>query len=227
MLYSTCVLANCDLNDIDSLEAPEAISLLENCTEVENKYMHHIKLGDSYFRNNDLAMAILNYEKARTYCTSDEYLNVNLTSAYTQTNNGAKTLIISEIQSAKHTLASPHLRDYWAVLSLILVLICIYLLYKRSELNSSLVTKLRPLVLGITVCFLAMAIYSLSLEEQQAVVMSDAVSVYESTSGTTDAISVLNSGYKLEVIELSGDWARVKLATNQKVWVKRDVLAFI
>jgi len=220
-------LSACEISSVDSLEAQEAIELLNSCEPIENVYLHSIKLGDSYFRNRNWAMAILNYERARKLNSSDDKLVKNLINAYSHTNNGAKTLLISEISSAKHMLTSPHLRDYWVVINLLFLLSSVLLYMKRSSDKSSRASKILTGTIIIALVFMGLALYSFSQEKNYAVVMDDSVPVYGSTSGTTDPISVLNLGYRLEVSSMKEDWAEVILATNQRAWLHTSSIELV
>jgi len=47
------------------------------------------------------------------------------------------------------------------------------------------------------------------------------------TVETAENFSVVNAGYKLEIIEFGEDWCRVRLATNKAGWVQTRYVEII
>lgn len=214
---STAVLLFlCHVNSILASVAPHQSTLSDS------SFSKEIEQGDINFQNSNYGNAILHYERARKYDSTNQDLLRNLKSAYLETNNRANVLIIEDIYSYGHYLSNPRYRDLWAILSILSLLF--WGVFKVLSRESRTLNRLKSsLLISFLICS-SITIYAFKTDKEFGIVMENNLNVYETTSGISTTISVLNSGYKVEIIKTIDEWTKITLATGKTGWVINDNL---
>lgn len=178
--------------------------------------------GDSCFQEQNFAEAVLKYEQARKLDSSHPELLRNLTAAYENTANNAKTLFISDISSFSNQLFNPRFKDLYVFTSYILLIISLIVLYR----NLGITRHKKPHFILYTMAMLTivLALATLSTNSEEAIVKIPETKIYESTSETAPLVTSVNPGYKVRIIKSYEEWSSVELPTKQKGWVKNKTI---
>nr|NQU90766.1 tetratricopeptide repeat protein [Bacteroidota bacterium] len=205
----------------------QAIELYEKA--MENGYESfelYYNLGNAYFKLNNLASAILFFEKAKKLNPNDEDINFNLKIANSRIVDKIET--VPELFYVRwwNSMIYALNVDEWAWVnilsfSLALVLILVFLL------SQSIWLKKTSFWLGILILLFSISSYLLSsqkynsfLKNHEAIVFTPTVTVKSSPSKTGIDLFVIHEGTKLQITDQVGDnWYEVKIANGSVGWI--------
>lgn len=184
--------------------------------------------GNAYFKNNELGEAILYYKRALSLNPTDEDIIHNLEFARRRTKDR-----IEQIPEFVFTRWMKDFRDVvssdaWAIISLVClsiagVMLLIFRLsqsmaYRRMSFYMLLISALFFVI--STLC--AWSSLQVALEQNEAVVMSSAVSVKSSPDKNATELFVLHEGTELQVGESIDGWVEVRIADGRKGWIEES-----
>jgi len=226
LLISYCsawgkTLLACDLSQMDSLEATEALQFLNSCSSAENTYLFHIKSGDTHFRLGQYGQAILNYERARTLNSTDEKLNTNLKQAYKKSETKLSAIYIDEVQKESNLWLNPRCTDILCSLAVLTLLIFLLLAWQWKP------SKLKIIAGSAAVVLIFISIINTSHGADKAITLGESTQIFTSPSGINPKGVALEPGNKIEVISTSLDWLKIRTYTGQEGWVKASAVEII
>ena len=191
-------------------------------------------MGDAYFRQNQLAEAILYYSRALKLDPSCGDARHNLEFARSLTRDRIDSIPEFFLHSWMRSLCWVLPSDWWAWISLalfalLLGMLLIFLLGRRPSVRKW------GFFGGITaVLLLVLALYFAAwqkndyLRADDAVVMRPVVSVKSSPSGAdTKDLFILHEGTCVELLDSVGEWSNIRLSDGREGWLKKDVLEVI
>ena len=237
ILFLITNLAYADDNQILITEANKEYNegLYEQAIELYEKVLEdgkesselYYNLGNAYFKLNNLASAILYYEKAKKLDPNDDDINFNL--------NIANSRIVDKIETVPELF---YIRwwnsmiyalnvDGWAMVnsisfSLVLLFLLVFLLSKTIFL------KKIAFWLGMILIVISASSYLLSnqkyrsfLDNHEAIVFTPTVTIKSSPSKTGIDLFVIHEGTKVQIIDHVGDnWYEVKIANGSVGWLQ-------
>ncbi len=177
-----------------------------------------ILAGDSCMQEKNYADAIFYYEKARRFDTNFAPLNQNLILAYEQTENTAKSIFISQIESSENFYLNPRFLPVLLILNIVLLILSLWRI-GSIILSTRSLGKLDYLIFSVFILIVILTLNSYPVENL-ATSTEDNTQVYEATSVSSEVITSVQPGYKFIILELYDDWAKVQLATNTEGWVE-------
>ncbi len=198
-------------------------SILANGYESSALYLN---LGNTYFRMGNIARAILNYERGLRLAPGDEELQFNQSLAGMMT--------IDRIESTPRLF----IWDYWDGLksgfslqgvfwSAYSAYVLIFVLLSVLMLSDSFTLRRIALIgsIAMTAAFLLLltvgvARYSDLSRTNQAVIVSEIVSVKNSPDGSSTDAFVLHGGTKVQITDHVGTWLQIRLADGKVGWVE-------
>lgn len=184
--------------------------------------------GNAYFKNNELGEAILYYRRALNLDPTDEDIIHNLEFARRRTKDR-----IEQIPEFVFTRWTKQIRDVissdaWAVISLVCLCVAgiMLLIFRLSQSIVSRRMSFYVLVVSVLI-FIASALFAWNsreaiLEQNEAVVMSSAVSVKSSPDKNATELFVLHEGTELMVGESTNGWVEVRIADGRKGWIEES-----
>ncbi len=202
---------------------------VENYTAITAAGRHSAKLyynlGNSWYKQNRLGKAILNYHKALLLNPSDEDTRYNLSMANAR--------IVDKIDSVPEFFLKTWLRqaamqlssNVWAVLGLILLTLTlsgVVLWLLSNTLN------LRKLgfyggLFCLVGCLLSLFFSNYQrgriVHDPEAIVMNLVAPVKSSPGAGSKDLFVLHEGTKVRVLERLDGWAEIGLADGNKGWI--------
>jgi len=184
-------------------------------------------LGNTYFKLKDIPHAILYYERAKKLNSSDEDLLFNLQLANTKITDKVNKL------SSGTNFAQVILwlnTDTWALGSFIFFLL--FLISLLLFLYVASAPKKRALFSVFSFCLLfSVATAFMAYENQhilngtkEGIVFESSTTVKSAPGESGNNLFIIHKGLKVAIIELSGKFAKIKLADGNVGWIPRSVI---
>jgi tetratricopeptide (TPR) repeat protein len=202
-------------------------SIIQNNEQSAEVYFN---LGNTYYKLNELAPSILNYEKALLIDPGNEDVAINLSIA--------RKLIIDDVRPAPQTgfkqalfnvTGNYHYNTWaWVAVSfagLCLVLFLGYYLSGTTLLKRIFFTGMFASVLCLVVSVLSAMFVKTEVNNQHpAIVFAEVASVKPSPSPKEKDAFVLHEGIKVDVLQTKDGYKKIKLADNSIGWIEADAI---
>ncbi|MBR1792971.1 MAG: tetratricopeptide repeat protein [Bacteroidales bacterium] len=198
----------------------------------QGKESHEVyyNLGCSYFRMNELGLAIVNFERALQMKPTDHDTQENLALCYNMTQDHIQQLPQPLIASWWHKLV--HLmtpQKWYGLLLLVQLLLCIMVAWflLSCEIHQRRATLIASLLTGL----LTIAIAGCSIQashdrnsRKDAIVMRPMVSVRVSPDNNSNDKFTLHEGTKVTVEENLDEWCRIRIADGNNGWIASNLI---
>jgi len=195
-----------------------------NRTESPTLYYN---LGNAYFRDNQIAKAIVNYERALLLDPGDGDIRHNL--------RFAKTRIEDKIDSADSFFITQWTRglqnlysgNTWALIGIILFLLFIvtigtYMISSRLTIRKlSFYASLTLLSLVLISNVFAFKQKNKIVNRSTGIVMSASVSIYTSPDVHSQELFRLHEGSKVRIKRTEGNWFEIEIANGSVGWLQK------
>lgn len=222
----------------DSLKSAEAAYQKANFTKAIALYESVSKqgftsagleynLGNAYYRTNNLAKAILHYERALMLDPSFSDAEFNLDVARARQTDKIDAIPQFFLFAWYNALVSSATANTWTYASILLFILClvgVYLfLFSRSAGSK------RLLFSGVLVLFsLSLLTFvfarkqTISVTERSgAVVMSGVVTAKSSPDDSGTQLFVIHEGLKVTIADAVGEWVKISIPNGSVGWVKK------
>ncbi|MGE0089975.1 MAG: tetratricopeptide repeat protein [Bacteroidales bacterium] len=193
----------------------------------------YYNMGNSYYKLNKIAKAVLYYEKALQLSPNDEDIRFNLELANRYVVDKIEKLPVFFITNWFISIRNLFSANKWAVLSIIfffttLVFITIYLISRKYSLKKfSFWISLLFIVLFLSSLYFSYKQKQVILNDDTAIIMSPSVTIKSSPDISGNDIFVLHEGTKVWVLDQISDWREIKLSDGTKGWLKNSDLEII
>jgi len=193
----------------------------------------YYNLGNAFFKEHNIPMAILNYERARLLDPGNEDIRYNLEMARTYVTDKIKILPQFFLIQWYHWFLERMSADGWAWISMItfviaLILLSLFLFSKRMGLRKTGFTG------GLVVLFISLISFTFAWQSRKiltahdhAIVMSPAVTVKSSPDKNGTDLFVIHEGTKVKVEEAADNWTEIRLDDGSKGWLPDDAITKI
>ena len=190
----------------------------------------YFNLGNCYYKLNQVAPAIFNFEKALMQNPTDTDIKNNLAFAH-------KTAI-DEISETPKVGFSKMIQDFtsnfhydiWAWISICMAtifLICFlgYYFSNRTALKRLFFTSM-ILVLLFLIGSVFSAFYEKEIHdnERPAIVFADVISIKSEPKSTSEEAFVLHAGTKVFVLESLNNYKKIQLADLKQGWIEKNAI---
>ncbi len=187
----------------------------------------YYNMGNAHYKLNNVAGAILYYERAKQINPSDEDLLFNLEFAQSKITDRIKSLPDWGFYKSFLGLFST---DSWAVVSVVLFFVALSGLFLFFYLSSVSQKKI-----GLSMAIIALILSGLTLlfasqrkslidNSEYAIVFQPSVTVNSTPGDSGTELFVIHEGLRVEVLETSGSYIKIKLADGNVGWVKSDTV---
>ena len=194
----------------------------------------YMNLGNCWLKRDEVAKAILNYERAYLIDPSDPDIRFNLELARTKTVDKVSPVNQLFITVWFKKLLAVLDVNGWAVLTVILFALTILLV---GVLLFSKKSGIRKISFSFSVIFLLLSILSFIFattqmgnlkERDTAIIMSPSVTVKSTpSSGGTD-LFIIHEGRKVKILDSSmKEWVEIRLEDGNTGWVPVNVMEII
>ena len=194
----------------------------------------YCNLGDALFKQDDLAHAILNYERALKLDPSYADARYNLAFAQTLLQDKIEAVpeFFLEVWGRKLCYLLPS--DTWSVLFLILLAValgCVLLFL----LGRSVAARRGGFIAGIVALVLCVLCLSFAFWQRadyrkaDSAIVTRPVTTVQSAPGRDSAkdLFVLHEGTKVKLLDSVGSWRNIELADGRQGWLESDDLEVI
>ena len=194
----------------------------------------YCNLGDALFKQDDLAHAILNYERALKLDPSYADARHNLAFAQTQLQDKIEAIpdFFLEVWGRKMCWLLP--ADTWAALFLVLLavtLACVLLFL----LGRRVAARKTGFIAGIVALVLALLCMSFAFWQRadyrkaDSAIITRAVTTVQSAPGRDSAkdLFVLHEGTRVKLLDSVGSWCNIELADGRQGWLPETDLEVI
>ncbi len=187
----------------------------------------YYNLGNAYFRDNQIAKAIVNYERALLLEPGDSDIRHNL--------RFAKTRIEDKIDSADNLFINKWIRSIqnlysgntWAIIGIVLfilltVAIGLYMISAQIILRKvSFYSGIVLLSLVIITNVFAFNQKTKITNRSTAIIMSASVSIYTSPDAHSQELFRLHEGAKVKIKREEGRWIEIVIANGSVGWLQK------
>lgn len=214
---------------IESLEAESKVQKEQGLESADLYY----NLGNAYFRNNEIAKAILNYERAALLNPGDKDIKNNIIFAQTKIEDKfalKEGFVLSNIYGYIQNLVSSNTWSVISVIFFLLLLACVGIFfYFDSELYKkiSFYTGIVLIIFLISTNVFAYKQKKRIEDRNTAIVMRNSVSAYSEPNPTEKQLFILNSGSKVKILKEDGDWCQVEIINGDKGWIEKNKFEII
>jgi tetratricopeptide (TPR) repeat protein len=193
----------------------------------------YYNLGNTYYKSNKLAEAILYYEKALLLEPGHEDALQNLSMANSRIID--KVDAIPEVFLVRwfRFLVNIFSPNQWATISLVCFLLAL-LFFAMYRLVTELQVRRTAFYLGVALLLLTLVSFGLGqqrkntvLRSKSAIVMLPSVEVKSSPDNQGTIVFVLHEGTKLMVTDSIQNWKEIRIADGSEGWVPGNVLGEI
>lgn len=193
----------------------------------------YYNLGNSYFKKNELAPAILYFEKALKLNPGNENALFNLKLANSRIPDKIDALPLLFFVQWYIGLYNMFSVDYWAKISIVLFAFfaafsLLYFLGKNIRMRKSgFYFGLFSLLLFASSLFLTVKKNASQQEQNQAIVFANAVTVKSAPNTNGVDLFVIHEGTKLYIIDKVGEWCEIKIANGSVGWIEKKTIQLI
>jgi tetratricopeptide (TPR) repeat protein len=193
----------------------------------------YYNLGNAYFRMNQVAKAILNYERGLRLRPSDEALRHNLRLAQQRLTDRIEPVPVLFYEKWKQNLLGRQTADGWARTSIAFAMAFLLgmLLYFFSR--TRIVRKWSFfLALGLLFCstlslLAASDQYNVQTNRKEGIVFVPRTTAKSAPRPDSPDLFVVHEGSKVEMTGMIGDWVEIRLANGNMGWIKKEGLEII
>ena len=186
----------------------------------------YYNLGNTYYRLNKIAPAVLNYERALKI--NPEYKEAKDNLILTQNRISNHIQPIGDIFFIEwwHALTQPNKATIWSVAALItFILIILVMLVRRFQKTGSIPVQLQGVLGFVCVCFLVLAFAAAKNAQQStgAVVMeNDAPLMNNEQKGKP--LSLIPEGTTVKILDEKAGWVEVSLPDGRSGWLQGNLI---
>lgn len=194
----------------------------------------YYNLGNSYYKNNNIAKALLNLERALLLKPGDSDIRFNLDLVRSKTvdkvNPVNEVFFVTWFNSIKNSLGA----DEWAKVAIFSFVIfifslIIYIFGKKFILKKiGFIAAVITLILVILTNIFAYSQKNLLMDRKNAIIMVPSVTVKSTPNeGGTD-LFILHEGHKVNIRDSSmKEWVEIRLEDGNVGWIPLSVIEII
>ncbi|OFY85118.1 MAG: hypothetical protein A3F72_04975 [Bacteroidetes bacterium RIFCSPLOWO2_12_FULL_35_15] len=192
----------------------------------------YFNIGNAYFKSNNIALAILYYERAKKLNPSDEDIIVNLKLANQKVEDKIEAAPQLFLTQWKNGIVDMMSETAWSVFCIILFAMALILFSifitsgNRSLKQTGFFGGMVFIISAVVTLFIAQQKYTQTKYNSDAIITSASVTVMGSPNEKGTKLFVLHEGIKVNVTQENDGWSEIKIANGNVGWVKRkDVTA--
>lgn len=193
----------------------------------------YFNLGNAYFKSNNIALAILYYERAKKLNPNDEDIAVNLKLANQKIEDKIETAPQLFLTQWENGIVDQMSEKAWSVFCILLIAISLVLFAVFIVSGNRIFKQVGFFGGSLFVCFavasffIAQHKYNLTKYSSDAIITSASVTVMGSPNEKGTKLFILHEGVKVTVTQESDEWSEIKIANGNVGWIKGKDLTSI
>ncbi|WP_299156770.1 tetratricopeptide repeat protein [uncultured Tenacibaculum sp.] len=209
-------------------EAIELYNQIESTGKVSSEL--YFNLGNAYYKLNQVAPSIYNYEKALLLDPLNEDAQNNLIIAKRLTLDRIEELPKSIFQKINNNFLQKFSYNTWAIFVVLLsflasfLFLMFYFSYTPNKKRFFFTTSTISFILLITVLTITFTQYNQSKNNIEAIVFNYEIEIKNAPTDDSDVIFTLHEGTKVKVLDTVDEWKKIKLIDGKIGWVKSDAI---
>lgn len=220
--------ANKAYDNADYIKATELYeSIAASGVESPDLYYNN---GNSYFKQNNIVRAIINYERClKLYPAHEDALyNLNLANQkIIDKIDPLPELFIKKMGNGIILLMSEKGWTLSGLVTFAISLLCFSLYYISSRGR----VKKIGLLSGILIFAVSMLLFYIALNSRKtvelssvAVIISQTVTIKSAPTNNGSKLFILHEGTKIEILEMHDEWNKIKIADGNIGWIRSSSL---
>lgn len=197
--------------------------------QIESAGLYY-NMGNAYFKNNDIASAILYYEKAKKLEPNNEDIEYNLRVANTRIVDKIETVPQLFFKNWWDYFYNMFNADTWTRLSLaswfiLVFFVGLFILTKtRSARKLAFYFGLLFLISSVATFGLASQKYYFGKEHSEAIIFTPTITVKSSPTMNAVDLFVVHEGTKVRVMDELQEWVKIKIPDGSVGWLPVSTL---
>lgn len=190
----------------------------------------YFNLGNAYFKSNNIAFAVLNYERAKKINPNDEDINVNLKLVNQKIEDkidAAPQLFLIQWKNGIVDMMSEKAWSICCILLLVIALILFAIFISFSNRGFKQVGFFGGIIFilfAVATFFIAQHKYNQTKYSSDAIITSGSVTVMGSPNEKGTKLFILHEGTKVKISQENDGWTEIKIANGNVGWIKgKDV----
>lgn len=194
----------------------------------------YYNLGNAYYRSDNLAKAILCYERASLISPGDKDIRFNLQLANSKTIDKITPVDENVFVTWYDSIVNLTSMDSWARISILCIIVALLLMLVYLFAIS---VKIRKIGFFGSIAFMAVFLVSTLFAWQQkfdlqsrngAIIMAPSISIKSSPTNNSSDSFVLHEGTKVNIIDNSmKGWKAIQVGDGREGWIKSSAIEFI
>lgn len=190
-------------------------------------------MGNVYYRQDKIGLAILYYEKALKLSPRDAAVRANLTLAQSRQVDQIQALPAFFLDRWQQALQSIFSSNTWSILGLLLLwagvggLIFWLLASARTQRKRGFIIGSTLLILSIIPFYLSAGRASFEQNPGTAILLESEYGLRTAPEEESTVILPLHEGVKLLIIDRIGEWMKVQLEDGEQGWLPEEALGMI
>ena len=182
-------------------------------------------IGNTYFKMRNYPMAILNYEKALKLEPNNDDIKQNLAIANALITDKIEPMPVFFLTRWWRNTGNLLSANGWAKASLkffCIFLILMFLYFTTRSIGirkATFFTSIIVLLLFVCSLIFASQKHKYTKEQNEAIVMTPTITVKSSPSSSGVDLFVLHEGTKVEIIDNTDSWDKIKIADGSVGWM--------
>jgi tetratricopeptide (TPR) repeat protein len=193
----------------------------------------YYNIGNSYFRLNKIAPAILYYERAILLLPGDPDIRFNLELARLKTVDKIEPVgefFLTDWYNDLKNLFSAHQWSYIAITCFILLIGCLVLFFFSRKILLKKTGFYSGLIFVVFIVLANLFAYSQKkklTDRKTAIIFASTVTIKSSPDNSGTDLFILHEGAKVDVKRQLGEWDEIETANGNVGWIKRDQMEII
>ena len=190
----------------------------------------YYNLGNCYYKLNQVAPSIFNYEKALLIDPLNDDAQNNLVFARRLTIDNIEELPKSLFQKIDGAVVKKLSYDNWAIVSIslsilgVLLFFLFYFSYSPSKKRLFFVTSMLSFILLITSSIFAFKEYSYSKNNIEAIIFAQETEIKNAPTLNSENVFTLHEGTKVKILDTVDNWKKIRIADGKIGWIVSDEL---
>lgn len=184
-------------------------------------------MGNSHYRQQDFARAILYYERSLKWGGPLEDIEYNLAKSRRFLKDELKAPAELVVFKQWKRLSAQKRSSFWAWTGLLLLWICVLLLLAAGRFQLPMYALYSAFVIGFIGLFfygLAWTKYRLEHKANYGILTTPSVSVKSAPTKSATDLFIIHEGIKLGIEKEKEDWYQVSLPDGKKGWLPKEGL---
>ena len=190
-------------------------------------------LGNAYFKNDQLAKALLWYERALRLDPANEDIKHNISFVNQLTIDKMDVKAESFLTKWFCAIRDLFSVKIWSILSIVFIVICCLCIVLIILVSSSHWRISFFIISCVAVVFAVLSIVFAVLQknninrEDEAIIMAKILTVKSTPDTSGTSLFTVHEGIKVQIIDNAGNWVEIRFPDGNKGWIIKDAIEVI